>query len=155
MPAAELGPLLWLATQDGCALRIGGGKPLGFGAVLVSIDWQATDLRTGEALRGSWLSLRRPQSSPRERAEVLIAEFGTAATSNPVLAPAIDAWRKVAAGLESPAYYPRTQSEPEAETYRWFVANEHIKDRKVEYGFALPHVLDDDQRLPHLPPARD
>jgi hypothetical protein len=27
VPAAELGPLLWLASQEGCALRLGAGKP--------------------------------------------------------------------------------------------------------------------------------
>ena len=152
VPASELGPLLWLAAQDGCALRLGGGKPLGFGAVQVSIDWPATQLRTGEALRGSWLSLNRPKPCPRAQAEALITEFDAVTTSDRVIAPAVAAWRKVAAGLPTPAYYPRTRKEPEAETYRWFVANERIADKKVEYGFALPHILEDDQRLPHLPP---
>jgi CRISPR-associated protein (TIGR03986 family) len=152
VPGVELAPLLWLAMQDGCPLRLGAGKPLGFGAVQVGIDWQLTELRTGDALRGCWLALTRPPPCPREQIEALAAGFEQVAT-HPVLAPAVAAWRKVAQGLAAPACYPRTQPEPEAETYRWFVANERVEDRKVRHGFALPHVLEDDQRLPFLPPA--
>ena len=155
VPGPELGPLLWLASQDGCPLRLGAGKPLGFGAVRMRIDWAASQLRTGDALRGCWLSLRRPEPTPREQAEALAADFERQATSNPVLAPAIAAWRTIAHGTDAPVHYPRTQEKPEAETYRWFVANEQIQYRETRYGFALPHVLEDDQRLPLLPPSRD
>jgi CRISPR-associated protein (TIGR03986 family) len=151
VPGAELGPLVWLAGQEGCPLRLGAGKPLGFGAVTVRIDWDATELRTREALRGCWLDLRRPDPCGREQVQALAAEFEQQAMSSPVLAPALTAFRKVAGGLASAACYPRTQREPEAETYRWFVENDRIKDRKVKYGFALPHVLEDNQDLPFLP----
>ena len=150
VPAAELGPLIWLATQDGCPLRLGAGKPLGFGAVTAGIDWNATELRTAEALRGCWLGLQRPDPSPRAQAEALAAEFEQQARSSPALAPTLEAFRKVAEGLPSPACYPRTQREPEAETYRWFVENERIKDGSVRYRFALPHALEDNQDLPFL-----
>jgi CRISPR-associated protein (TIGR03986 family) len=152
VPGPELGPLIWLASQEGCALRLGAGKPHGFGAVTVTVDWEATELRTGEGLRGCWLTLDRPAPAPRADIETLAARFAEAATSNPVLAPAVEAWRQVAQGTEKPIHYPRTQKRPEAETYRWFVANERIEDRKPKYGLALPHVLEDDQRLPLLPP---
>jgi hypothetical protein len=55
-------------------------------------------------------------------------------------------------GLTGVAAYPRTNREPEAETYRWFVANEKIKNGKPEYGLALPHVLEDSQSLPFINP---
>ncbi len=155
VPGPELGHLLWLAAQEGCVLQLGAGKPFGFGAVQVSIDWPGTELRTGEALRGCWLDLLRPEPSTREQAEALADEFGELTASNPVLAAAVAAWRKVALGTAEPAHYPRTQPEPEAETYRWFVANERIENRQVSYGFALPHALEDDQRLPLLPPGGD
>jgi hypothetical protein len=151
VPGPELGPLLWLASQDGCALRLGAGKPYGFGAVAVSIDWHGTELRTGEALRGSWLTLKRPAPAPQADIEALAAEFATTASDNPVLAPAIAAWRKVAQGISAAAHYPRTQEQPEAETYRWFVENERMRGDKPRYGLALPHVLEEDQRLPLLP----
>jgi CRISPR-associated protein (TIGR03986 family) len=151
VPGAELGPLIWLASQEGCALRLGAGKPYGFGAVTVSIDWDNAELRTGEALRGCWLALHRPDPAPRADIEELAAEFGEVSSENPVLAPAIAAWRKVAQGISMPAQYPRTSKEPEAETYRWFVENERMRGQEARYGFALPHVLEEDQRLPHLP----
>jgi hypothetical protein len=68
-----------------------------------------------------------------------------------VLAPAITAWRKLAQGADVPVHYPRTRAEPEAETYRWFVENERVSGKDARYGFALPHALEDDQRLPLLP----
>jgi CRISPR-associated protein (TIGR03986 family) len=155
VPGPEFGPLIWLATQDGCALRLGAGKPLGFGAVQVSIDWPATELRTDQALRDCWLDLNRPEPSSREQVKALAANFEALTTSNRLLAVAVAAWRKVADGLASPIQYPRTQKAPEAETYRWFVANEQIEGGKAKYGFALPHVLEDNQDLPLLPPRTD
>ena len=155
VPAAELSPLIWLASQDGCALRLGAGKPYGFGAVAVSIDWEGTELRTGQALHGCWLDLNRPAPAPAIDVEALAGAFHEVASSSPVLAPAVTAWLKVARGHAAPIHYPRTQQKPEPETYRWFVANERIADGRTEYGFALPHVLEDDQRLPLLPPTKD
>ena len=150
VPAAELGPLIWLASQDGCALRLGAGKPYGFGAVTVSIDWNNTEIRTGGALRGCWLALQRPDPAPRADVEELAAEFGEISAENPALAPAIAAWGKVAQGLDVPTHYPRTRQAPEAETYRWFVENERMQGKEARYGFALPHVLEEDQRIPFL-----
>ena len=151
VPGPELGPLIWLASQEGCALRLGAGKPHGFGAVTVTIDWPATELRTGDNLRGCWLSLERPAPAPRADIESLAAEFAEVATSSPVLAPAVAAWLKVAQGLDLPIHYPRTRQQPEAETYRWFVENERIEGGSAKYGLALPHSLEADQRLPLLP----
>jgi CRISPR-associated protein (TIGR03986 family) len=151
VPAPELGPLIWLASQDGCALRLGAGKPYGFGAAAVSIDWDTTELRNGDALRGCWLALHRPAPAARPDIEALAAGFDQIASANPVLAPAITAWRKVAQGTAAPAHYPRTRQQPEAETYRWFTENERVHGSDTRYGFALPHVGEDDQRLPHLP----
>jgi|HubBroStandDraft_1064217.scaffolds.fasta_scaffold09000_3 CRISPR-associated protein (TIGR03986 family) len=155
VPGPELGPLIWLATQDGCPLRLGAGKPLGFGAVTVSIDWHATELRTGQTLRDCWTTLRRPGPCPAGELRALADDFEQQARSSPALAPALEAFRKIARGLPGPAAYPRTRRAPEAETYRWFVANEKIKDGKPAYGFALPHVLEDDQRLPFINPDDD
>lgn len=151
----ELAPLLWLARQDGCALRLGAGKPHGFGAVRVEIDWEGTELRTAESLRGCWLDLRRPDPTPQPQVEALADTFENLATTDRHLAPIVAAWRKVAAGLDIPIHYPRTSRQPEAQTYRWFVANERIVNGQTAHGIALPHVLEDDQRLPYLPPSPD
>lgn len=155
VPRAELAPLIWLVTQPGCPLRLGAAKPHGFGAVTVSIHWPSSELRTGEALRGCWLDLARPEPAGKHQIEELADEYDELATTHPVLAPAVAAWRKVTQGLDVPVHYPRTRKEPEAETYRWFVANEQIDQGQPKYGFALPHALENDQRLPLLPPARE
>lgn len=151
-PAAELAPLLWLATQDGSPLRLGAGKPLGFGAITVAINWQATELHTGQALRDCWTSLHRPDPSPQDQVLALAAGFEDQATRSPALAPVLEAFRILGTGLPAPAAYPRTRRDPEAETYRWFTANEKIKDGKPQHGFALPHILEPDQNLPHITP---
>jgi CRISPR-associated protein (TIGR03986 family) len=153
VPGPELGPLIWLASQDGCPLRLGAAKPLGFGAVSVTIDWEATELRTGGALAGCWTALRRPDPSPAEQIRALADDFAGQARQNPVLAPAIAAFTAIAVGSATPAAYPRTRREPEAETYRWFVANEKIANRRPEHGIALPHALEQNQDLPYLSPG--
>jgi CRISPR-associated protein (TIGR03986 family) len=49
LSSVELGALLWLLSLPPDSFhRLGGGKPLGFGSVAVSVDWDATDLRRGE-----------------------------------------------------------------------------------------------------------
>ena len=151
----DLAPLVWLMQQEGCALRLGAGKPHGFGAVRVSIDWDTSELRTGQSLKEGWLGLQRPAPTPTGQVQALGDEFDDVATTDDYLAPIVTAWRRVAAGLDVPIHYPRTHRAPETETYRWFVANEQIKDGEVKHGIALPHVLEPDQRLPYLPPARD
>ncbi len=153
VPGPELGPLIWLASQDGCPLRLGAAKPLGFGAVTVAIDWEATELRTGSQLLGCWTSLRRPEPCAASQVRALAQEFEHQAEASPALAPAIAAFRAVASGLPEPAAYPRTRTQPEAETYRWFVANEKIKQGRPDPGLALPHVLEQDQKLPFLTPG--
>jgi CRISPR-associated protein (TIGR03986 family) len=150
VPGTELGPLIWLATQDGCPLRLGAGKPLGFGAVTVEIDWDSTELRTQQALRNCWLDLHRPDPATQEQVKALAEEFERSMSSRE-LADILAVFKRVAAGLPEPACYPRTQRAPEAETYRWFVENERIEKRRIRYGFALPHALEDNQDLPFLP----
>jgi hypothetical protein len=133
----------------------GAGKPLGFGAITVGVDWQATELRTGEALRGSWLSLRRPAPCTREQIEALAEVFERQAKTRRVLASGLAAFQAVARGLPAPAGYPRTRQEPESQNYRWFASNERVKHGQIKYGFSLPHVLEENQDLPFLPPGDD
>jgi hypothetical protein len=55
--AAELGALLWLLDlPEDHFLRLGGGKPLGFGSVRVKVS--GSELRTGAELRPRYESLR-------------------------------------------------------------------------------------------------
>jgi hypothetical protein len=109
VPGLELGPLVWLASLDGCALRLGAGKPFGFGAVSVDIDWDATELRTGDALLGCWLALTRPSPCARDQVQALAADFEEQARSGQgTLEPVLAAFRKVAGGRPGPTDSPRT-----------------------------------------------
>jgi CRISPR-associated protein (TIGR03986 family) len=171
LKAGELGALIWLLTlPDGHALRLGGGKPLGFGAVHAELvppgtvtaelaDGTGGDAAgrtlvwTGEALRSCWTQLQRPAPVPFDRLRELAQEFQATAVSDPVLGPAVAGFLAVSAGTDQTVHYPRTSPAPEAETYRWFVANEQAANRDLRYGFSLP-LVDDDQGglLPYLPP---
>jgi hypothetical protein len=164
LTAGELGALVWLLTlPDGHALRLGGGKPLGFGAVhaeLVAPDSAAgtdaanqTQVWTGDALRACWTQLQRPAPVPFQRLRELAEEFATVAAADPVLGPAVNGFLAVSRGTDQPVHYPRTSPVPEAESYRWFVANERARDGKVDKGFALPLVDDDEGGLlPYMGP---
>jgi CRISPR-associated protein (TIGR03986 family) len=165
LTAGELGALVWLLTlPEGHALRLGGGKPLGFGAVhaeLTGLDGAdgtsggpgRTQVWTGDALRACWTQLRRPDPVPARRLHELAREFYATATADPVLGPAVAGFLAVSRGTDLPVHYPRTSAAPEAETYRWFVANEGAKDGELRHGFSLPMVNDDQGGLlPYLQP---
>ena len=165
LSAGDLGALIWLLTlPGGHALRLGGGKPLGFGAVhaeLVAHGTAAgasdaadrTQVWTGDALRACWTQLPRPAPVPFQRLCELAEQFHATATADPVLGPAVTGFLAVSQGTSQPVHYPRTSPAPEAETYRWFVANERAEKGELPYGYSLP-LVDDDQGglLPYLPP---
>jgi CRISPR-associated protein (TIGR03986 family) len=159
---AELGALLWLLRLPAAHyLRLGGGKPLGFGSVRVEIsalelglgeDWQRWYAGLGLDEEGiAWL--RDPQD---RRLGACVEVFGAAvrrlaglqAASDWQTAPWIAAFLRACRGHDDPwpVHYPRTQSapDPKGENFRWFVANASPKG----LGLALPPLLDEDQ-----PPA--
>ena len=165
LTAGELGALVWLLTlPGGHALRLGGGKPLGFGAVHAELidpgntgtgdEAGRTQVWTGDALQACWKHLRRPDPVPVQRLRELAEEFHTTAGADPVLGPAVAGFLAVSRGTGQPVHYPRTSATPEAETYRWFVANERTESGRPLRGYSLP-LVDDDQGdlLPYLRPG--
>jgi CRISPR-associated protein (TIGR03986 family) len=150
----ELGALLWLlGLGDRGVLRLGGGKPLGFGAVRADIDWAGTRLWDGAALAEGWRGLDRPTQAPEDALGALAEEFEANATAHPVLAEAVQAFLAASTPVAHPVHYPRTTAEPDSKSYEWFVANEKDRNKQVTEGWALPHVRDPEPRLPYLPPA--
>lgn len=150
---AELGALLWLLSQGRTApLRLGAGKPLGFGVVACEIDWDATALWDGAATIRGWRQLQRPDPAERSVLEQLAATFERSATSHPVLAVAVASYLAACKPVEHPVHYPRPTSEPTPTSYEWFVANERVTKEGMPNGWALPHVNDPEPRLPYLPP---
>lgn len=152
MSTVELGALLWLLTLgDDGYLRMGGGKPLGFGSVRLQVA--AIDLCDGEALRARYTSFgESPAGASRlssiDDALPLIEAYKEA------LPAALDtpdepfddlrlikAFRNAARGGTLPVHYPRTQPapSPEGENFKWFVANESNSKRRKEL-YSLPDL---------------
>ncbi|MFC8849725.1 MULTISPECIES: TIGR03986 family CRISPR-associated RAMP protein [unclassified Micromonospora] len=145
---ADLGALIWLLTRGEAApLRLGAGKPYGFGVVAARLDTDRTRMWDGAGVRAGWLRLTRPDPVDPVRLTELADRFDTTARGDEVLREATQSYLAAARAVDGPVHYPRTTPEPQAESYEWFVENErlHIAGR----GLALPHVRDPEQRLPY------
>ncbi len=148
---AELGALLWLLDlPDGHCLRLGYGKPLGFGSVQVRL--RAVDLVSGAGRKEQLSSLLPVQLAEGQRiADIDKARerfvkafqaaiekaYGTGQGSFAQV-PFITAFLKAAKGIEDmPVHYPRTQPQPDpkGENFRWFGDNER------EMRLALPDLV--------------
>ncbi|MCG3173133.1 MAG: hypothetical protein GMKNLPBB_01311 [Myxococcota bacterium] len=159
LSAVELGALLWLlGLPDGCFLRFGGGKPLGFGSV--RLDVESLDVRTGNDLRaryGAWCD-STPSANP---CITVIQAFQEAVVrayhvenggfdSVPFIAAFLTACQGHGDGL--PIHYPRATANgkpgpprPDGESFKWFVANERDGAR-----YTLQNLVND-PGLPTLP----
>lgn len=144
----ELGALLWLLhLPDGMVHRFGGGKPLGFGSVRLSME--DTDVIAGAALAGRYRSLSVDPPSAFDPTpfigrfhQAVVAADGGGRPFERV--PWIAAFLTAACGLGGarvPVHYPRTampddgQGPPRprnrGENFRWFVENDRAGGRSV------------------------
>lgn len=154
----ELGALLCLLQLPASHhLALGGGKPLGFGAVRMDVDWSRTQLHSGQDMRIACSDLDRASLPPGEdltpRAAMLVGLFKKAVQrvdgSRRAFAdvPYISAFLRAAAGHPDnlPTHYPRHTEAPhvDGENFKWFVANERGPGPKL----ALAR-LDKDPGLP-------
>ena len=177
VPTAEAGALLWLLLNSQEApLRLGSGKPYGFGVVTAEIVWnddgdggpEPTALWDGEAVAEGWRSLARPAPASRDRLEALADRFERLARRHPLLSRTLAAYRAANRAVGHPVHYPRSRERPMAESYEWFTENERTeterrgsteKERKKTYetveGWALPDVGSEEPRLPILPKKKD
>ncbi len=140
---AELGALLWLLDlPDGHCLRLGYGKPLGFGSVRVRL--RAVDLVSGAGRKEQFRSLLPVKLAEGQRMDdidkarerfvkafqaAIEKAYGTGQGSFAQV-PFITAFLKAAKGIEGmPVHYPRTQPQPDpkGENFRWFGDNENTK----------------------------
>jgi len=114
------------------------------------VDWEHTRLWDGASVRNGWLQLERPQPATRDRLAQLASRFEESACGNPVLREAVTSYLKAASPVEHPIHYPRKCKPRVTESYEWFVENERTKGRLISEGWALPHVRDDEPRLPYF-----
>ena len=143
----ELGALAWLlGLPEGHFLRLGLGKPLGFGSVRAELDGdpriaEGTEWAAGLAAWGD-----RPALIDLTALATMASEFEAAITAaNPEILPT---FRRVAEGLPGLAvHYPRGTAEPQDSQaiYEWFGENE-------EGGkLSLLDVIDSQPGLPRNP----
>lgn len=165
----ELGALLWLLdlnrheprSQGGAFHhRLGGGKPLGFGSVRLSID--GLELRDGVAWAAWYRSLSAPVAEGRTIQAVsdmpsaeAVKKFcaavqqvygqGRAFSQVPFIAAFLRAAQGFSDGL--PTHYPRVSKapDPEGKNFEWFVRNE-----KPTHRYSLPPLEGTGGGLPLL-----
>lgn len=136
LTGTELGALLWLLNlPEGAHLKLGLGKPLGFGAMRITMDYKASRFHTGEALGERYRTLvADPSPADPARLEQLKEEYDKLLTAH---LPAVrKQFLHAARGfVGAPVHYPRTGG-PETESFSWFVANDRVGRQKP--GQQLP-----------------
>ncbi|MDG4771954.1 RAMP superfamily CRISPR-associated protein [Solwaraspora sp. WMMD792] len=152
----ELGALLWLLwLPEGACLKLGLGKPLGFGAVRAEVNWDDTRLFHGDRLRERYRLLSRsPEPVEVSAVRQLIDDYDALLREH--LPTVRTEFLNAAYGfLNAPVHYPRAAdtdkehtppqpgqpSTPRNTTYDWWVTNDAIgekdnrpKDRRLALG---------------------
>lgn len=149
--AADLGGLLWMLTAargaDPCHLRVGYGKPFGFGSLKVTgIE---SSLESTADLRDRLANLR--PHGPRVGQDTVIAAFLAAIGKNAdtpenELPDHLREYLRIGRGIEGhDIHYPKNSDADNG--YEWFMKNEKGKQH-------LPMTLDLDPRLKPFDPDR-
>jgi CRISPR-associated protein (TIGR03986 family) len=158
----ELGALLWLLRMpEGAMLKLGYGKPLGFGSVRVELDVEASSVMRGSKLRESYVHLRPTTIDGDANAEILetcFQEFRTvvaraAGTTSPESTVALKSFLQFATGDPGlVVHYPRVRPvghdreipvPPGIPSYKWFVENERNEKRSLPSGLAPLDILEE------------
>ena len=126
-------------------LRLGLGKPLGFGSVRATINDKGTCVADGDA----WIQSLTSWAEPSATIDLppLVKEFEVVMTS--ANSSILDEFQATARGFGPvPIHYPRTSEQQlgSGENFKWFVLNE-----KSGTQHSLPDLLAGDPLLPLLP----
>lgn len=159
LTTVELGALcriLDLSRDGHHHLRVGGGKPLGFGSVRSEIVSAALEpFEDVHARWTCWGPSTPERAADRHFVDQSIEEFDrelrTAFGSEP---PQLVAFLRACAGDELlPVHYPRTTSLPDRDgkTYEWFVENDRVGKVGPVNGYSLPDLAGGDTGLDGLP----
>jgi hypothetical protein len=136
--AAELGGLIAsIQTGEGQCHRLGGGRPLGFGAVSLKVDFEKSKISTQQSLSQSWENCETAKFLPAEDLLKLETEFREKVQSEPFYKTFISYLDGYANAEGIQVMYPRSSAEskePKA-ILEWFVANE-----LSENGHSLPQI---------------
>jgi CRISPR-associated protein (TIGR03986 family) len=161
---AELGALCWLLSQgEDTFLRLGFGKPLGFGSVSTKI--QSFDLKDGKAIKDDYIAFGATTASPVDTAELIEvykASFAALFNANNFdTNHVIKAYLNAAKGQgNKPVHYPRAglgaglgnvSPNPEGKNFEWFVSNNKKPDRQTPEPRYSLDPLWEPAGLPALP----
>jgi len=159
LSSVELGALLWLLSlPDNHYHRLGGGKPLGFGSVRLDIDWENSDLRTGQDWQEfyrSLLSVPKPDFKPQRCIDnfkqAISKAYGNGNNFDTVSFIAAFARNTQGFNDNLPIHYPRTTSSPNlnGEGFDWFTQNEKT-GKNGGKKLSLPDLVND-RGLPFNP----
>ncbi|MBK9159519.1 MAG: TIGR03986 family CRISPR-associated RAMP protein [Micropruina sp.] len=130
----ELAALLWIVTlAEDVYLRLGMGKPLGFGSIKLRLDTSESTLADATETKDRYTSLVTPESegtSVDASVKHLVEEFDTRFRQTALAA--YQAFLAAARGTTLPVHYPRVPPQgsthdvpPQGETYQWFVNDEN------------------------------
>lgn len=143
----ELGGLIWLLQLgEDHFHRFGGGKPLGFGSVQLSLS--GSEILSGEELKARYASLDGDAVGTTTAESCQIA-FDDAVKAAYPETNFLEAFKKAAHGFDKPVHYPRTDKAPKAEgeSFKWFVENSRTRkdgaQTVVDNGHVLPNLRQD------------
>ena len=142
----ELGALCFmldLGSDEGRMLRVGGGKPLGFGSVDSRIV--AAELSPYRAVVERWTSWSAPAPAPafdeviNSARSAFLDALSSSFGDNP---PQLVAFLRSSTGVDLPVRYPRRSRsvDRDGKSYEWFVANDRIERRDLKHGYPLPDL---------------
>lgn len=159
---SELAALLWILSLAGDGehfLKLGMGKPLGFGSVQVGFDWERSSIQSHEQVRQAYRALIGDEViNSQAEAERLVDWFGQEfSTMDPVVYRSVVA---AALGTGMAVHYPRVpeggrqvaELPPQAETYKWFVANDKPNSGR-KHALPLLYRAAGPELLPNSPNA--
>lgn len=161
LSAAELGALLWLlALPDEAVMTMGLGKPLGFGAVRVTAEWEKVELFEASNLNARYRSLSTmPESCDENTLQGLVNDYDDILRDRDDLARVRKEFLNIVFGYVGvPVHYPRHRPSgqghhrpaPQSELFKWWVANEQPGRR-----YWLPEIgTDVAPTLPYLDEIR-
>jgi len=139
----ELGALLTsIETNEGECHRLGGARPLGFGAVSLAVDYTRSELVSQESQVASWQTCEASESLQQAEMETVKAEF-VALVSEKSFYRTFKAYIKGYANSEGILVtYPRTSpdSKSSEEILKWFQENERSDRGSIVNGYALPPI---------------
>jgi len=140
LTGTELGALLWLLDPDRLGtptttpprrgrMRLGLGKPYGFGVVETQLDPTRTRLATGAAIAERFTTLGGERPDDPAWADLAANFTALAETSLPATVAAI---RAAATGVPGPVHYPSQNGPGQGNGYDWFVENERAAERRAK-----------------------